>query len=144
MHNYTALWYHLVWSTKHRAFLIDKEWKWNLFTYLKVYCKEKEYYLDYINSMPDHVHLLISPKPKFALSDIVRNIKVTSYYWLKDENLCKEDFGWQDGYAAFTVSPTQVHKVRNYIKNQEEHHQNYDFEQELMILRDKSFVSTDS
>jgi putative transposase len=98
---------------------------------MKDYCKEKEYHLDFVNGMPDHVHLLISPKPTFALSDIVRNIKTNSYYWLKESGLVDDSFGWQDGYGAFSVSPSMLPQVRNYIKNQEKHHKTKTFEEEM-------------
>ena len=128
---YLALWYHLVWSTKNRESFIKDEWKWQLYAHIKAYCETKGYHLDFINGTADHIHLLISPKPTFALSDIVRDIKRDSYYWIKEQQLCQNHFGWQDGYGAFTVSNSMVEKVRNYIKNQEEHHQNQTFEQEI-------------
>ena len=131
MQNYLALWYHLVWSTKNRDLLIDKAWKWELYARMKTFCKEKEYHLDFVNGVEDHVHLLISPKPKFSLSDIVRDIKRDSYYWVTDNKKCEEVFSWQDGYGALTVSPSQVKKVRNYIRKQEEHHKIHTYESEI-------------
>jgi len=79
----------------------------------------------------DHVHLLISPKPKFSLSDIVRDIKRDSYYWVVDNKKSEEVFSWQDGYGALTVSPSQVKTVRNYIRKQEEHHQLHTYDREI-------------
>lgn len=128
--SYIAIWFHLVWSTKHREPLIQDNWKWELYAHIREYYAEKCYHLDFINGMPDHVHLLISPKSTFAISDIVRNIKSDSYYWVKEQKHA-EGFGWQDGYGVFTVSPSQVHTVRNYIKNQEKYHQNNIFENEM-------------
>ncbi len=128
---YLSIWIHLVWATKHRQPFIKKEWKWDLYKHIKNYCAEKGYHLDFINGIEDHVHLLISPKPQFAISDIVRNIKVDSWYWIKEQGLSGDDFGWQDGYAALTVSPSHVKRVRNYIRNQEQHHAKQSFEEEL-------------
>jgi putative transposase len=129
--NYTAIWFHLVWSTKNRFPFIQKSWKWELYKHIKEYCETKNYHLDHINGIEDHIHLLISPKPNFAVSDIVRNIKTDSYYWIKEKGYCADEFGWQDGYAAFTVSPSQVDIVRKYIRNQEIHHQDKTFEEEI-------------
>jgi putative transposase len=129
--SYLSLWYHLVWSTKHREPLIQNEWKWDLYAHIRAYCKTKEYHLDFINGTEDHVHLLISPKPTFALSDIVRDIKRDSYYWVKEHQLSPKYFSWQDGYGAFTVSNSMIEQVRNYIKNQEQHHQKQSFEEEI-------------
>lgn len=129
--SYHSLWYHLVWSTKHREPLIQPEWKWELYTHIREFCKTKAYHLDFINGTEDHIHLLISPKPTFALSNVVRDIKRDSYYWVKDRQLTTRHFSWQDGYGAFTVSNSMIEKVRNYIRNQEEHHQKQSFEEEL-------------
>lgn len=129
--SYIAIWFHLVWSTKNREPFIQNSWKKELYSHIKEYCQQKEYHLDFINGMPDHIHLLISPKATFAISDIVRNIKTDSYYWVKENRHSTEAFGWQDGYGVFSVSPSQVQKVRNYIKNQEIHHQKHDFNDEL-------------
>lgn len=135
MQNYLALWYHLVWSTKNRELLIDKSWKWELYNRMKIFCQEKEYYLDFINGVEDHVHLLISPKPKFSLSNVVRDIKRDSYYWILDNKKCEKAFSWQDGYGALTISPSQVKKVRNYIEKQEEHHRLYTYEREIEVFQ---------
>ena len=132
--NYLALWYHLIWTTKNREPLILSEWKWDLYKHIKTYCYEKEYHLDFVNGVEDHVHLLISPKPIFALSDIVRDIKRDSYYWVKEQGLC-DNFTWQDGYGALTVSPSHVNLIRNYIKKQEKHHKERTYEEELKILK---------
>jgi putative transposase len=129
--SYLSLWYHLVWSTKNREPMIDKAWKWELYDHIKSYCKHKAYHLDFINGTEDHVHLLISPKPIFALSDIVRDIKRDSYYWIKEQGFSAQHFSWQDGYGAFTVSISMVETVRNYIRNQEELHKKQSFEHEI-------------
>jgi putative transposase len=134
---YHSLWYHLVWSTKNREPLIHKDWKWELYAHIQKYCKTKDYHLDFINGKEDHVHLLISIKPSFALSDIVRDIKRDSYYWIKEQQLTSSHFSWQDGYAAFTVSNSIVEKVRNYIKNQEEHHRKQGFDDEIAFFISK-------
>jgi putative transposase len=135
--SYLAIWYHLVWSTKHREPFIDKKWKWQLYDHIREYCKTKGYHLDFINGTEDHVHLLVSPKPVFAISDVVRDIKRDSYYWIKEQKLCQNHFSWQDSYGAFTVSNSMVGQVRNYIRNQEEHHQKQTFEQEIEFFERK-------
>jgi len=102
--SYLSLWYHLVCSTKNREPFIDKSWKWQLYDHIRVFCKQKEYHLDIINGTEDHIHLLISPKPVFSLSNVVRDIKRDSYYWVKEQNLCSTHFSWQDGYGRFAAA----------------------------------------
>ena len=133
-HTYTSLWYHLVWSTKSREPFLSKKIRQQLFAHFYEYCKLKKYHLDQINGVEDHVHLLMSLKPTLAISDIVRNIKTDSYYWLKEQKLVSDEFGWQDGYAAFTVSERYLVNLKKYIQNQEEHHKTNAFENELIEL----------
>ena len=81
--------------------------------------------------MEDHVHLLMEIKPKFSISDVVKNIKGLTWEWIRAQNLSKRYFGWQDGFAAISVSPSQLNRVRQYIRNQEAHHKKLSFENEM-------------
>jgi len=87
--------------------------------------------------------LLVLLKPKFALSDIVRDIKAGSSGWLNEKSRSLHKFDWQDGFAAFTVSQSQVARVRNYIRNQKKHHARMDFKAELLALLEKHHVEYD-
>jgi putative transposase len=129
--NFHALWVHLVWSTKNREPLITREIKWPLYEIIREVCKQKGYYLDHVNGIADHVHLLMEIKPKFAISDIVKDIKGLSWDWARNQQLIEEYFSWQDGFAVFSVSPSQLYKVRQYIRNQEIHHKRISFEDEM-------------
>lgn len=63
-----------------------------------------------------------------SLAHAVQKLKGSSSRWMGD------GFSWQDGYGAFSVSPSQVEIVRGYIQNQEEHHRKRDFEQEFVAI----------
>lgn len=78
--NYLALWYHLIWTTKHRLPFIQRVWKWELYGRMRDFCETKGYLLDFINGIEDYVHLLLSPQPQYVISDIVRDIKQDSYF----------------------------------------------------------------
>ncbi len=67
----------------------------------------------------------------------MRDIKRDSYYWIKERQLSQNYFSWQDGYGAFTVSNSMIEEVRNYIKNQEEHHRRQGFEEEVAFFISK-------
>ena len=45
-----------------------------------------------------------------------------------------DGFSWQEGYGAFSVSPSQIEVVKEYIQNQEAHHRKRDYEQEFVTL----------
>jgi hypothetical protein len=57
--------------------------------------------------------------------------------------MAKLEFAWQEGYAAFTVSASAVDEVRRYIENQEEHHRERSFREELLVMLQRSRVKFD-
>ena len=85
-----------------------------------------------VGGVDDHVHLLASLRPVHRIADVLRDMKKDSSNWVK-ENF-EPRFAWQEGYAAFTVSPSANDSVRKYIANQEEHHRKYSFVDELKEL----------
>lgn len=76
-----------------------------------------------INGMEDHVHVLAKLRPDKSVSDVLRDLKANSSGWMHNVFPETKDFSWQNGYGAFTVSSSQVEKVKDYIANQEKHHQ---------------------
>ena len=130
--SYAALYYHLVWSTKHRAPLIQPEWKDRLYAYMGGILRESECKLLVAGGMEDHVHLLCSLGREDSIRDTVQAIKTNSSKWLRSE--LSPNFHWQDGYGAFTVSPSALVPVEHYIRNQEEHHRKLSFEEEMLAI----------
>ncbi len=87
-----------------------------------------------INGTADHVHILAKMRQDKAVSDIARSIKANSSGWIRDNFADLRRFRWQNGYAAFTVSTSQVPRTHYYIANQEEHHKKRSFKEELRAL----------
>jgi putative transposase len=130
-HSYTNLLYHIVYGTRERQPLIDEVFQPRLYEYLggtirglKGTCLE-------VGGVEDHMHILVRLPPTIAVSDFLEKLKSNSSKWAKS---VKRDFGWQGGYAAFTVSESQVERVAHYIQNQQEHHRKTSFEDELISL----------
>lgn len=95
-----------------------------------------------MGGVADHVHLLIGLKATHCFSDVLRELKKSSSAWIHDE-IGNRDFAWQEGYAAFTVSPTARAAVKGYIARQEEHHRQQDSRCELIKLLKKAGVEYD-
>ncbi|MBR2235908.1 MAG: transposase [Prevotella sp.] len=87
-----------------------------------------------VGGMSDHVHILASLPKVIALSDFVRMIKSESSKWIKHLNELYRSFAWQEGYGAFSVSPSLSEKTVNYILHQEEHHQKRSFREEYKLF----------
>jgi REP element-mobilizing transposase RayT len=127
---YTKIWIHLVWATKNRQPLLNRELRRQLFVHIRTNAREKNIHLDFVNGYTDHVHCLISLNADQTISKLVQLIKGESSYWLNKTPLVKEKFEWQDDYFAVSVSESGVDKVREYIKYQDDHHKNKTFQQE--------------
>ncbi len=93
-----------------------------LYPYLGGIVRDKDGILLEIGGMADHVHILAKLKQHIAIADILRELKANSSKLLNERPDLGQWFGWQTGYGAFTVSASQVSRVRKYIQNQEEHH----------------------
>ena len=87
-----------------------------------------------INAMPDHIHILVGMTPDVAISDLVRDIKVSTTRFINRNRWIAGKFTWQEGYGAFSYSYSQVNDVVGYIQNQEKHHSRKTFEEEYLEL----------
>ena len=119
---YTSLHYHIVFSTKNRDPFLVETVRQRLFAYLGGIARENEMNALEVGGMTDHVHLLLSIPASLAVSKAVHLIKGGSSHWLKVTFPNMIDFAWQDGYAAFTLSQSQLNDRQAYIRSQPEHH----------------------
>ena len=87
-----------------------------------------------IGGTTNHVHILTSLPKSMALIDFVREIKAYSSKWLKQLDDHYMPFAWQDGYGAFSVSPSLLDKTVQYIRKQEEHHKTRSFNEEYRLF----------
>jgi len=130
--SYTNLLYHIVYATKERAPLITTTLRPRLHEYLGgTVCGLGGIALE-INGAADHVHVLAKLRPTISVSEFLSKLKSGSSGWAKRQTAGR--FGWQARFAAFTVSESQVERVRQYIRNQEQHHRKRTFEEEFKAL----------
>jgi putative transposase len=135
--SYTQLLYHFVFSTKERRPLIDASLKEPLYDYIGGIVRGMKHCdLLEIGGVADHVHMLVRLHPSIAVADALRVYKTNSSKWANEQRQ-KGWFEWQEGYAAFTVSQSQVAVLRAYILNQEPHHRRRGFRSELITLLKK-------
>ena len=124
---YTQLHIQFVFAVKYRAALIQKPWKDELHQYITGIFQANDHKILQINSMPDHIHILVGMRPTQSISSLVQNVKTESSKWIKDRKFCAASFAWQSGYGAFSYSKSHVPDVIRYIQNQEAHHQKETF-----------------
>ena len=127
---YTQLYIHIIFAVKGRESLIPKQHKEALHQYITRIITHKKQTVIRINSMPDHLHILVGITPDVAISDLVRDIKANSSKWINKKRWVVGRFEWQAGFAAFSYAHSQLEAVVNYIKNQETHHSRQTFREE--------------
>jgi len=137
-----SLHYHIIFSTKDRAPIIAPAWRDRLHAYMGGVIRNLDGVPEAIGGVVDHVHLLIGLRASARLSDVVRDLKSVSSRWVHDE-VGDRGFCWQEGYGAFTVSASQVDVVRDYIAEQESHHQKRTFQEEYLELLKRTGVKYD-
>ena len=140
---YTSLHYHIVFSTKNRQPFLSKEIRDRLFPYLGGVARKNGTTALEIGGVADHVHLLLSIPAALALSKVAQLIKGGSSHWLKETFANLNAFAWQDGYAAFTVSRSQIDDVRAYIRTQAEHHRTKTFAEEYRAFLARHHIQYD-
>ena len=141
---YTQLYAHIVFAVKGRQPLIPKEHKSELHRYITGIITNKKQKVIQINSMPEHIHILIGLAPESALTDLVRDIKANSSKFINQKRWVVGRFEWQKGFSAFSYSHSQLDAIAGYIKNQEQHHSRKTFREEYLELLDLFDINYDA
>jgi putative transposase len=134
MSTYTQILYHIVFSTKDRCPCFHSDGREELFKYIWGVIKNKKCKLFRINGVKDHLHILTDLHPSVCLADLVKAIKVSSSIWIKEKGDFPRFKAWQKGYGGFTHSIKEKSALIEYVKNQEAHHKNMSFIDELKTL----------
>ena len=140
----SAVYIHLVFSTKERQpFLRDRDTRESLHAYLGGISKTLDCPPIIVGGIEDHVHLLARFGRTITQAEWVKELKRVSNLWLKQQSRTYADFQWQGGYADFSVSPSNLERVKRYIVNQEDNHRKLSFQDELRALLRKHKVEWD-
>jgi len=132
--SYVQIWLHIIFSTKHRKeLLLDLKMRKEMHAYLAGACKALGSPSRIVGGTSDHVHALCCLSKTRDVADLVGKIKRSSSVWIKEKYSDHQDFYWQDGYGAFSVSASKVDQVFRYIKNQEKHHAKMGFKEEFIV-----------
>src|SRR5580658_9305351 len=127
-HTYASNFIHCIFSTKDRRSLIPAARTAELYAYLGGIAHGEGFLLIAAGGTSNHIHLLFVLPAPCSLAHAVQKLKGSSSRWMG------RGFSWQEGYGAFSVSPSQVPVVTRYIQNQQEHHRKQSFEEEFTTL----------
>ena len=134
---------HFIWSTKNRERIISNELKPLLLSHIKENSIAKGIFIDCLNCVEDHIHLLVSLGTEQTISKVAMLMKGESSFWVNKQKIINCKFEWQDEYIALSVSESGISKVQQYIANQEEHHRKITFEGEFLLLLQKHGIPYD-
>ena len=143
MSTYTQIYYHIVFSTKNRHRVLDKNQRESLLRYAWGIVNNHRCHLYRINAVEDHLHLLTSLHPSVSLADLPKSLKTGSSVWIKENRIFPAFDYWQEGYGAFTLSIRDKDPIIEYIKNQEEHHRHESFLDEYRRLLHEADIAFD-
>jgi putative transposase len=129
---YTALFYHVVFSTKNRVAYIKPEIESRVWAYIGGVARAHKLTALQVGGTEDHIHALVMARATHSPSQIAQYLKGDSSKWIHQEFPELRGFAWQDGYGAFTVSKSNLPDVIHYIKSQREHHQQKSFQEEYL------------
>src|SRR5262245_53916816 len=142
-HTYSQIVTHIIFSTQNRIPYLKSELRDRIFRYMAGIAHGIDASDVLINGVADHVHILMTIPPALSVATAVNKIKANSSKWIHEQRLVPRVFGWQTGYAAFSVSPSKVAEVIEYIRNQENHQKKISFEEEYIAFLDKHKIEYD-
>jgi REP element-mobilizing transposase RayT len=140
---FTSLHYHIILSTKRLEPWIAREQEERLWAYLGGIARQNQLKPLLVGGMEDHIHILLGSPPTVTVSEALKRIKGGSSGWVKENISGCLGFGWQDGYAAFAVSKSQLGDVEEYIRKQREHHRSKTFQEEYRAFLDRHEIVYD-
>lgn len=128
---------HIVFSTKYRQPLITEEIEKELYNYMLEICRRLNCDPIIIGGFTDHIHILCKLSTRIPLMKLLEEVKAHSSKWIKTKGIEFANFYWQNGYGAFSVTPSDMDRLINYIKNQKQHHSKSTFQNEYRSILKK-------
>ena len=136
-HSLNKVWIHLIWETPDKQKILPAEARKKISNFLYNYCKEKNIFMkiNYVNA--DHVHAVVDLPTNLSIENCIKLLKGSSSFYINKYRIINNKFSWGVGYGAFSISPSQLNKVIDYVKNQEEHHRIKSFTEEYRLFIEK-------
>ena len=129
---YTCLHYHVLFSTRNRERWLVPEIEERVWRFIGGIARAHRMTALQVGGVEDHIHAVVTAPPTIAPCQIAQFLKGDSSKWIHEEFSALRNFGWQDGYAAFTVSKSDIPRVIKYIQNQRAHHRKKTFQEEYL------------
>ena len=129
------LFIHVITCVKNKESLLTKPVRTVLFAHIKKHAVENGVNVLSVNGTDDHMHVVLQMMPTQNLAQIMTSIRTESAAWINESNFIKTQFGWEEGFAALSVSPSGIKQVLEYLEKQEEHHKTKTLDSELEVFQ---------
>lgn len=103
MHSFTSCLMHVIFATRERRPFLRPELRQRLWPYLGGIARENRMKALCVGGVEDHVHVLISIPAVLSTAKAVQVLKGNSSKWIHETFPTLRDFGWQEGYGAFSI-----------------------------------------
>ena len=134
---------HIVFSTKDRESWLSLDVRARMHAYLATVCRDLGAEVVRVGGVADHVHIATTLPRTLSQAQLIEQAKKISSKWVKTVDAHYRGFFWQRGYGAFSVSPSQLEAVLQYVDAQEEHHRARTFQEEYRELLHRHGVDFD-
>ncbi len=141
--SYTQILYQIVFGTKNCMPVLLKDRRNELFKHLCGILQNKNCHVYIINGVENHLHIVTHVHQTVAVADLIKDLKVASSKWIKQNGIFKNFTAWQIKYGAFTYSINDKDRLINYVKNQEKHHKTLTYREEFIMLLKKHKIDYD-
>ena len=111
--------------------------------YVATICRDLNAEALRVGGVADHLHIVTTLSRTISQATMVETVKKTSSKWIKSLDPKYQQFYWQRGYGAFSVSPSPLNAVLEYVESQEEHHRTHSFQEEYRDFLRKYGVEFD-
>jgi putative transposase len=119
---YWRLFYHFTWGTKLREPLIGPAFEADLHRVIAAKALELQAVVHAVGGIEDHIHLVASVSPKFALSTFIGQVKGNSSHFVNHVVQPDYTFAWQEEYGVVSFDEKNLGWVVRYTLQQREHH----------------------
>ena len=140
---YTALHYHVVFSTKNRESWLAAAKENRIWEYFGGIARSNGMKALKVGGYDDHIHILLALPATISVSKAVQLLKGASSRWMHESDTDMLAFAWQDGYGAFTLGLSQIADTIRYIEGQREHYRTKSFQEEYVNFLEKHEVEFD-
>src|ERR1700757_2585185 len=107
---------HIIFSTKDREPWLDSTVRSRIHAYVATVCRDLGAEFAHVGGVADHVHIVTTLARTLSQAELIEQIKKTSSKWIKTLDVRYRSFFWQRGYGAFSVSPSQLEAVLQYVE----------------------------